>query len=167
MVETRGFEPLTPCVQIRISVDSRQATRRRQGAKPRLPPTFSLRRYLPLARALSRWFPLVSVGYGTRKAREERAGDKGALLASVAEGASSSPDGVEGASNAEIERVAAISGDTMTITRTQTPANPRRGHREAAEDFPTVRQSMSFPCRSSRAVRSKRPRRNSGGSGYY
>src|SRR5712692_11289143 len=46
VVETRGFEPLTPCVQTRISADSRQITKRRQGAQLRVPPAFSFRRYL-------------------------------------------------------------------------------------------------------------------------
>ncbi len=32
LVETRGFEPLTPCVQTRIGTDSWQITKHRQGA---------------------------------------------------------------------------------------------------------------------------------------
>jgi len=32
LVETRGFEPLTPCVQTRFHANSRQITERRRGA---------------------------------------------------------------------------------------------------------------------------------------
>ncbi len=45
-METRGFEPLTPCVQTRIGIDPQQITKRRQGAQLRVPPESPLRRYL-------------------------------------------------------------------------------------------------------------------------
>ena len=44
LVETRGFEPLTPFVQTRISADSRQNTKRTQDAQLHIPPAFSFRR---------------------------------------------------------------------------------------------------------------------------
>ena len=68
-METRGFEPLTPCVQTRIGPirgRSRNAGRARNSAS-RL--RFLFGDIFPLAYTQLRWFPFVYVGYGTRKAR--------------------------------------------------------------------------------------------------
>ncbi len=58
MVETRGFEPLTPCVQTRIGIDFRQITKRRQGVRLRVLPTFSLRRHISASLHSARMAPV-------------------------------------------------------------------------------------------------------------
>ncbi len=55
MVETRGFEPLTPCVQTRISTDLQKITKRKAGrATPRPACVFSSA--MP--------FPWLTLSYG-------------------------------------------------------------------------------------------------------
>ncbi len=63
MVETAGFEPAAPCVQTRISADSRQITKRRQSAHLRVPPAFFSAiafRWLALSYGGFRSFTLVA-----------------------------------------------------------------------------------------------------------